>query len=84
MEVIDATHVPETIEEKVDALIVAVNTLGEQMNWLVENLQSMFVFVQQVGSNGGGLRGLMQAMKHAPTDTVVPDASVSQQIGEEQ
>lgn len=43
-----------------------LDMMGEQMNWLCENLQSLFSFVNTVGNSGGGLRGLMQAMKHSP------------------
>jgi hypothetical protein len=33
------------------------------MDWLCENLQSLFAFVQQMSASGGGIRGLMHAMK---------------------
>lgn len=43
-----------------------MDMFGEQMNWLCENLASLFMFVNQVGSSGGGVRGLMKAMKNTP------------------
>jgi hypothetical protein len=43
-----------------------MDMFGEQMNWLCENLQSLFLFVNQMGANGGGIRGLMKAMKETP------------------
>lgn len=45
-----------------------MDILGQQMNWLCENLQSLFAFTQQVSQSGGGLRGLMHAMKQAPPE----------------
>lgn len=46
-----------------------MDILGQQMNWLCENLQSLFGFVQAMSANGGGVRGLMKAMKqHEPPD----------------
>jgi hypothetical protein len=39
--------------------------LGKQMDWLCENLQSLFYFVQQAGQNGGGIRGMLAALKHS-------------------
>jgi hypothetical protein len=49
----------ETLAEKLDVI-------GQQLNWLTENLQSLFLFVNQVSSSGGGIRGLMHAMRQAP------------------
>lgn len=40
-----------------------IDMMGEQLNWLCENLQSLFQFVNAVGQQGGGIRGLMSAMK---------------------
>lgn len=48
----------EQIAEKLDAL-------GAQMNWLCENMQSLFQFASVMGNNGGGIRGLMKSMKDA-------------------
>ena len=44
-----------------------MDSLGEQMNWLCENLQSLFAFVNQIG-NGGGMRGIMHALKQGPPE----------------
>jgi hypothetical protein len=59
-------------EITLDDLAARMDMFGEQMNWLCENLQSLFVFVNQVGSNGGGIRGLLSAMKTAPELTNTP------------
>lgn len=58
---IDVTVEPEvkeqlTVDEKLDRI-------GAQLNWLVENLSSLFVFAQQLGNNGGGIMGLLKGMK---------------------
>jgi hypothetical protein len=42
-----------------------MNQLGTQMNWLCENLQSLFSFINHLNQNGGGMRGLMKAMKQS-------------------
>ena len=47
-------------------LAIRMDMFGEQMNWLCENLQSLFAFVNQIGASGGGIRGLMAAAKSAP------------------
>jgi hypothetical protein len=44
-------------------LATRMDMFGEQMNWLCENLQSLFAFVNQVGASGGGIRGLLAATK---------------------
>jgi hypothetical protein len=53
-------------EITVEDIAVKLDMLGEQMNWLCENLAALFGFVNQVGSSGGGIRGLMKAMKETP------------------
>jgi hypothetical protein len=53
-------------EITLDDLAARMDMFGEQMNWLCENLQSLFAFVNQVGQSGGGIRGLLQAAKAAP------------------
>jgi hypothetical protein len=40
-----------------------MDALGQQMNWLCENLASLFAFVNTMSSNGGGIRGLMKTIK---------------------
>ena len=46
-----------------DDLAQRMDVLGQQMNWLCENLQSLFSFVNAMGNNGGGIRGLMKTLK---------------------
>ena len=48
-----------------------LDIIGQQLNWMTENLQSLFAFVSQIGSNGGGLRGLMHLMKQGPPEITV-------------
>lgn len=50
----------------IDGLSQRVDVLGQQMNWLVDNMQHLFAFVNQMGSNGGGIRGLMKALQQGP------------------
>lgn len=58
---------PEIKEEvTLEDLAVKIDMLGEQMNWLCENLAALFGFVNQMGANGGGLRGMLKAMKETP------------------
>lgn len=47
--------------------------LGQQMNWLCENMQGLFQFIAAIGQQGGGIRGLMSAMKNAPKEMQVTD-----------
>ena len=57
-----------------DELGQRMDVLGQQMNWLCENLQSLFGFVQAMSSNGGGVRGLMKAIKqHEPPELPVQE-----------
>jgi hypothetical protein len=49
-----------------DSLQESLNAIGEQMNWLCDNLMGLFGFVNQLGANGGGIRGMMKAMKDMP------------------
>lgn len=51
------------LADEVAALGRKIDALGSQMNWLVDNLASLFGFVNQMAQNGGGIRGLMHAMK---------------------
>lgn len=62
----DASDIDTNSEVTMEQLAERLDILGNQMNWLCDNLQNLFVFVQQVGSNGGGIRGLMSALKSAP------------------
>lgn len=52
-----------TTEVTLNELGRRMDVLGQQMNWLCENLQSLFGFVNAMSSNGGGVRGLMKAIK---------------------
>jgi hypothetical protein len=61
------------VEVTVESLGVKMDMLGEQMNWLCENLAALFGFVNQMGQNGGGIRGMLKAMKETP--------GLSEQIG---
>lgn len=47
-----------------------LDMLGQQMNWLCENLTSLFGFVSAMSNNGGGIRGLMSALKQGPPDLI--------------
>lgn len=49
-----------------EALAERLDQLGMQMNWLCENLQSVFQCVQQIGQNGGGLRGMLNTLRQSP------------------
>lgn len=60
------TETQATLEEVSKKL----DMIGNQMNWMCENLVALFGFVQQVSNNGGGIRGIMQAMKQAPPQIV--------------
>ena len=58
---------PELKEEvTLEVLAAKVDMLGEQMNWLCENLAALFGFVNKMGESGGGIRGMMKAMKETP------------------
>jgi hypothetical protein len=59
-------------EVTLESLQARMDMFGEQMNWLCENLQSLFVFVNAVGAEGGGIRGLMSAMKKGPSLNTIP------------
>lgn len=66
-----ARHIDERLDRidgDIDALKSGVNTVGTQNNWLIDNLQQVFSFVTLMGQNGGGIRGMMKALKHAPPE----------------
>jgi len=48
-----------------------LDIIGQQLNWMTENLQSLFAFVNQMGQSGGGIRGLMHMLKQAPPELPV-------------
>ena len=78
-----ATEIPpeETKEITLADLSHRIDMMGEQLNWLCDNLQSLFQFVNAVGQQGGGIRGLMSAMKKngGPdlVNTIPADSEVS-------
>lgn len=59
------TVVTEVATEEItlEQLAQRLDALGQQMNWLCENMAAMFGFVNQMGKNGGGIRGLMRSLK---------------------
>lgn len=65
-------------EVTLESLDAKLDMLGEQMNWLCENLAGVFQLVGQLGENGGGLMGMMKMMKGGP----VIDATTTE--GEQQ
>ena len=68
----DLSPPPVTLEE----LGHRMDVLGQQMNWLCENLTSLFTFVNQMGQSGGGIRGLMHMLKQGPPELNTIEASV--------
>ena len=62
----EATETPvrETGEVTLESLAQRMDMFGEQMNWLCENMAGLFQFVTQMGQSGGGIRGLMSALKN--------------------
>lgn len=65
----------ESGEVTVETLAQKLDALGAQMDWLCTNLQSLFVFVQQVGQNGGGLRGMMHLLKKGTPEIPIQEVS---------
>jgi hypothetical protein len=49
-----------------ETLAARLDSLGKQMDWVCENLAALFQFVNQIGSNGGGIRGMMALLKQGP------------------
>jgi hypothetical protein len=60
------TTIPPSSEFTMDDLVARMDMFGEQMNWLCDNLAGLFQFVNQMGANGGGIRGLIKATKDMP------------------
>jgi len=52
-----------------------MDALGQQMNWLCENLTSLFAFVNQMGQNGGGIRGMLSMLRQGPPELTITDTS---------
>ena len=55
-----------TTEITLEDLAHRMDMFGEQMNWLCKNLAQLFQFVNAMGASGGGIRGIMKAMKETP------------------
>jgi hypothetical protein len=55
----------DEVEQQITLVSIAerLDKQGAQLNWLCENLASLFTFAQQLGNNGGGIRGLMSLMR---------------------
>jgi hypothetical protein len=53
-----------------------MDVLGQQMNWLCENLTSLFTFVNQMGQSGGGIRGMLAMLKQGPPELATTDIPV--------
>ena len=68
----DDTHHDPSLEE----LGQKMDVLGQQMNWLCENLASLFTFVNQMGTSGGGIRGIMHMLKQGPPELTTTDIPV--------
>lgn len=62
----EGSPVTSSSEVTLEDLASRLDVLGQQMNWLCENLTSLFAFVNQMGQNGGGIRGLMHLLKQGP------------------
>lgn len=56
----------EVQEITLEDLATRMDMFGEQMNWLCDNLAQLFQFVNAMGASGGGIRGIMKAMKETP------------------
>ena len=57
---------PEEVTLK--SLADRIDIIGQQMDWLCENLQSLFAFVNQMSGSGGGIMGMMKALKNGAPD----------------
>lgn len=76
MSLVNLSGEKEEVKEEVtlESLAARMDALGKQMDWLCENLSSLFVFVSQMGQNGGGIRGLMAMLKQGtPVTTTMED-----------
>lgn len=49
--------------ELAEATYIQQQQIGNQLNWLCENLAGVFGMVTALSQNGGGVRGLMKVMK---------------------
>ena len=65
-------------EISLNDLAARMDMFGEQMNWLCENLAELFKFVNAMGASGGGIRGLMSAMKKGGPDFIEANTTESE------
>ena len=63
-----------------EELAARLDILGEQLNWLCENMAQLFQFVGTVSNNGGGIRGLMRSLKDQQPYSAVGEVPVGAQI----
>jgi len=68
------TTVVDVPEVTLNDIAQRLDIIGQQLNWMTENLQSLFAFVNQMGQSGGGIRGLMHMLKQSPPELTVQDS----------
>jgi hypothetical protein len=61
----------ENQEISLEEIVRRLDILGKQMNWLCENLESLFGFVSQMSASGGGLRGMLSLLRSSPPELQV-------------
>ena len=66
---------PSFVNVTNEELARRLDVLGQQMNWLCENLTSLFTFVNQMGQNGGGIRGMLSLLRQGPPELTITDTS---------
>lgn len=77
MTIDDNGSVDVAVSEQItlESVAAKLDAIGAQMDWLCENLAQLFGFVQQMGANGGGIRGMMKLLNQAPPEmTGAPNA----------
>lgn len=75
------TEQEDTPAVTLESLQGRMDMFGEQMNWLCENMQQLFAFVNQMGQQGGGIRGLISAMKAGGPELTNQPVSDSSNVG---
>jgi hypothetical protein len=70
---------PPATEITLESLAARIDSLGAQMTWLCENMQGLFQFITQMGQQGGGIRGLLGALKNGGPD-VSTNAPIEQEV----
>lgn len=64
-----------------EEIAARLDSLGQQMDWLCENMSQLFQFVGAVSNNGGGIRGLMRSLKdQQPNLSTTGNTPVGSQI----